>query len=335
MKIVHVLLSPRIGGAEVLVFALDEGLQAKGFDSKIVYLDDTFEKQSRLKRAVELRRKLKSLDSDVILAHSFLPGLYARMVAPRKSSVHYVLHSASDDYSGLASRLIERLLLHRTHSVIAVSLSQLNVYLRHFKRPIRTIVINNGVSDKFTPFGNAKEHPSPFKIVTIARVAVQKRPEFWLQVARLAHEQKMDFRFEWWGPLSGNTEIDNLVLCHLPPNAFFMGPTKAPEEILKVSHLVFNTSDREAFSLSILEAAVVGRPQIYSNSLELSEVLSSNLHAYTSDIAESAFEKLKLLSENWSAYSQKALEYADEAAESFSMSEVTSKYSDWISSERT
>lgn len=332
MKIVHVLLSPRIGGAEALVSALDEGLSAQGHDSAIVYLDDTSRKQSRLRRVLSLRMKLKSLDSHVVLAHSFLPSLYARMVAPRSIAVHYVLHSASDDYFGSITRLIERLLQHRTKSVIAVSASQLNVYLSHFTRSIRTTVINNGVNGRFSPFPNTQELPSPFKIITIARLAQQKRPEFWLQVARLAQEQKMDFRFEWWGPLSGNPEIDNTVLSGLPINAYFMGPTEFPEEILKGAHIVFQTSDREAFSLSILEAAVVGRPQIYATSLELNEALVRNLHPYKADNPESAFETLKWISENWSACSQNAFEFANEAKDSFGIKEVTEQYLKWISS---
>lgn len=332
MKIVHVLLSPRIGGAEALVLSLHEGFKAKGHNSEILYLDETAVKQGRLKRALTLRSKLKLFGNDVILAHSFLPSLYTRMVAPRKAAIHYVLHSASDDYSGLTSRLIEKILLHRTKSVIAVSASQLGVYLSHFKRPIFATVINNGVNDRFVQCSNNLELPSPLKIVTIARVAAQKRPEFWLQVAQLAHDQKIDFRFEWWGPLSGISQIDNLVLTGLPPNAFFMGPTDFPEKVLKSAHVVFQTSDREAFSLSILEAAVVGRPQIYSNSLELNDVLVSNLHSYRDDNAQSAFEKLKWISENWSISSQKAFDFADEAAERFSMNSVIENYANWISS---
>jgi hypothetical protein len=147
LKVAHVLLSPRIGGAETIVSSLDDGFKVRGVESLVIYLDDSGQKQNRLKRFLSLRRKLKQCGAENILAHSFLPAFYARLAAPRRSSVHYVLHSASDDYDSLSNRIIERVLLMRTKSVIAVSAQQLGVYLAHFRKNVTSTVINNGVSD--------------------------------------------------------------------------------------------------------------------------------------------------------------------------------------------
>lgn len=334
MKVAHVLLSPRIGGAETVVSSLDNGFKVRGVDSVVIYLDDSDQKQNRLRRFVGLRKKLKRCDAEHILAHSFLPALYARLAAPRRSSVHYVLHSASDDYDSLANRIIERVLLMRTKSVIAVSSKQLGVYLRHFRKNVESTVINNGVSASFGAKGLYRLQPSPFRVVTIARVSAQKRPAFWIEVAQLAHERNMNFVFEWWGPLSGSLGTDNLVLNNLPPNAFFMGPTEKPEIQLRTADIVFQTSDREAFSLSILEAAIAGIPQIYSDKLELEKSLEKTLYAYQNSSPLSALETLESIVAAWPEPAKAAIDFSSTAYRSFGIDQATEKYLSWLLKER-
>jgi glycosyltransferase involved in cell wall biosynthesis len=165
-------------------------------------------------------------------------------------------------------------------------------------------------------------------------VSAQKRPAFWIEVAKLAHERNMNFVFEWWGPLSGSLDTDNLVLNNLPPNAFFMGPTEKPEIQLRTADIVFQTSDREAFSLSILEAAVAGIPQIYSDKLELEKSLEKNLYAYENGSPLSALQMLVSIVAAWPEPAKAAIDFSRTAYDSFGIDQATEKYLSWLLKER-
>lgn len=329
MRIVHLLVSPRIGGAEQIVAGLNHQFSLLGFDSEVIYLDDSSKKSGRIKRLLSLRSKLRRMRSDVVLAHSFLPGIYSRLVAPKLTKVHYVLHSASDDYQRPHLQWIERCLLSRTASVIAVDENQLNVYKSHFRRPIRSTTITNGVSEKFLL--NDPPRSKPHKVVTLARVVAQKRPEFWNEVAELAQAKGLDLQFEWWGPLSGDGKIDSHVLFNLPNNARYMGSTSEPEEVLRKSDIVFQSSNREASSLSVLEAAVAGKPQICSASIVIASDLQKSVIKYDENDPYAALDSIVAICSDWKEMSESAFNESKKIFEKVGIQDVAKRYLDWLS----
>ena len=329
MKIVHVLLSPRIGGAEQMVAGLNQEFTLRGIDSRVIYLDSSSAKNGRIKRLNHLWAELRQVQADAVLAHSFLPGLYARLASPIKSKVHYVLHSASDDYQHLHTQWIERILLSRTSSIIAVDSRQLDVYKAHFTKIFRSTTIENGVSKMFLSEILPKAYPH--KVVTVARVAAQKRPHFWVEVAKLAQMEGLDLRFEWWGPLSGEEDVDRFVLNNLPKNAHYMGPTLNPEKVLGTSDIVFQSSNREAgSSLSVLEAAVSGKPQICSDSIALSQDFDESVVRYREKDPQSALDSIKSICSDWEKSSESAFNESTKIFEKFGMEAVAQRYLDWL-----
>jgi len=329
LRVAHILLSPRIGGAEQIVAGLNEHFNEVGIESKVFYLDPSAKKQGRLRRLFSLRRQLIEFDAEHVLAHSFLPSIYSRLARPRSSSVHYVLHSASDDYRRVGLQLIERLLHVRTKSVIAVDAKQLDVYKSHFKHTPKSVVINNGISAVFFP--NEDERIRPKTVVTIARVANQKRPDFWVEVARLAETEGFELVFEWWGPLSGDSSVDKFVLLNLPANAHYMGPTLNPERVLAKSDISFVTSNREAgSSLSLLEAAAAGKPQLCSDQLTLASELTKSVVRYESINPDSALNGLKFICENWAESSANAKSNAELVSQTFGVKRTAELYADWL-----
>lgn len=257
--IVQLLLSERIGGAETLARSLKEEWDRLGVPSRIEFLDDT-ENPGVLRRAVSLRRRLQRSDASVVIAHSALPSVYARLTSPRSIPVISVLHSAVDDYKDRKLAVAEHLLRRRTPIVIAVSAAQATGYRARFKRNI--IVIRNGISNSL-PGVMDKILPATPRVVTVARIAEQKNPSLWLAVMNAT---KGLATFQWFGPM----DLNEPVVAQAVSDARRADPAVFPGAVQNVGHalseadLFFHPADREAASIGLLEAGAMGLPIVCS-----------------------------------------------------------------------
>jgi glycosyltransferase involved in cell wall biosynthesis len=223
-----------------------------------------------------LRENISRLHPDAVVSHSALPNIYARIAAPFNTPIIPVLHSAGDDFSNWKYRLIERVLLVRSREVVAVSVPQAAVYSEHFPRASIT-VIPNGIRDSLPEKGEYATVPT--RVVTIARVADQKNPHMWIQVAEELSSLGMDA--VWFGPFVEEAlEDGRAIVDYAARNARrFPGATSHVGEELVQSDIVFHPSDREAHSVGLLEAAAVGVPIVCSE--EVAQSLPPGLPAAT------------------------------------------------------
>jgi len=328
VHIVQVLLSPRIGGAETLVRSLAQEWEARGVRSTTIYLDDEPGTRGRVGRLKALRRGLRELSPDVVLAHSYLPALYARAAWGKRVPVHSVLHSASDDFADARPRIVEQLLRSRTASIVAVAQSQLDIYAGHFGSRVPTAVIPNGISTVFQPADVDRTRTRI--ITTLARVAVQKRPAFWNQVVNQAGPAFPELRFQWWGPLSGRTDLDEFVQDPQLVNGRFMGPTGDPAGLLQNTDILFHSSEREAHSITLLEAALAGVPVVYADSIDPPDGDPIWRFRYAADDPEDALRVLTLVSDGWAAARAEAVRYASTHRETYGMTRTADRYLAWI-----
>jgi glycosyltransferase involved in cell wall biosynthesis len=300
VELVQVLLSPRVGGAETLASSLQAEWDKKGVTSTIVYLDERDAKRGRVSRVRTLNRTLKVLNPQAVIAHSALPNLYARLSAPRGTRVITVLHSATDDFRNWSWRWSERLLSFRTSAVVAVSPVQHDDYASHFGSRNSLHLVPNGVSSLFKP--KPQYAPEALKVVAVARLVKQKRPDVWTEVARLAHAKSTDFDFDWWGSAPDPTSNRDMVAAQDGlPRLTFRGPTDDVSRVLQHADVLLHTADREAFSIGLLEAAATGTPIICSKSV--AETLPTEIPRWTfrdGDAGE-AFEVLGNVAANWDA----------------------------------
>ncbi len=324
MRILQVLLSPRIGGAESLVATLDQSWALAGHVTRVGYLDVAEGDQpgKQMRRVRGLRRLGREFAPDLVVAHSFLPNLYARLALGRRVPVHTVLHSATDDFVRPKARWAERALLGRTASVIAVAGRQLEEYQGHFGRAVPQTVIPNGVGANIAP--RLQLRPEARRVVTLARVAEQKRPEFWVKAARLAADTVPEVAFEWWGPGDGD------VFGDLPSNARFCGPTTDPASVLESADVLFHPAAREAHSVVLLEGAVAGMPVIYADSIGRPGGQSEWDNRYSAESPESAVETLRHVAASWTEISRSARDFSKEASELYSSRRVAQAYLDWM-----
>ncbi|MDF2045936.1 glycosyltransferase [Microbacterium sp. Kw_RZR3] len=325
-KIAQILLSPRVGGAETLAATLEQEWGAKGVVSQTFYLDPDGVHTGRLRRVTNLRKALTRFDPDAVVAHSYLPSLYARIAWGGRGSVHSVLHSASDDFASFQSRLTERLLSSRTASVIAVSASQETLYRHRFPK-VRLTRIANGVSREIA--SRQRFSSNPLRIVTVARVAIQKRPEFWNAVTHRMYAESPDIQFEWWGPLSGQPSIDQAVLS-ASPSARHMGTTSNLSEVLQSADLMFHPSGREAHSIVLLEGAVAGVPVVYADSIDSPEDDEVWNLRYSSSDVDDAVRKINQVIQDWETIAARAVTFSAEAKLRYSMDSTANQYLEWM-----
>jgi glycosyltransferase involved in cell wall biosynthesis len=327
MKILQVLLSPRIGGAEALADSLCTEWSAMGSVCKTHYLDtDNSSARSRSRRVMSLSRTIRKWRPDIVVGHSALPNLYSRLVAPKRLPVVAVLHSATDDFGSRALRWSERLMRHRTAAIVAVSQGQIDQYVGRFGSGVPIHLIPNGIRRD----AHAKERfqEVPMRAVTVARVATQKNPHVWIKTARLLALNGPDLQLDWWGPRSieGDTEDVFGKESLEGTRGSYRGATTDPISALTSSDLLFHPADREAHSIGILEAAGVGLPVICSSTVAATLPAEIVAVSFTDGEAESAVEALQTVCDDWAHYAERALAAAPGIIEDFSIARCASKY---------
>lgn len=318
MRVIQLLLSDRIGGAETLAESLHSDFRGCGWDATVAYLDPTGVKGSPRKRLSSLRAQVASTKPDVVLSHSALPNLYARLAWP--GPVVTVLHSATDDFASAQLRVAERLLQRRTAATVAVSSEAAAVYMRRFGRT--PLVIPNGVRAQFLPGG--RDVVGPPRIVCCARLSAQKDPATWFQIAARV-TAAVDAEFAWYGPdeggMSNFERPDDETWRHS-----FKGPTDAPWDVVRSASIYLHTATREAHPIALLEAAAAGVPIVCTQ--DVAETLPVGLAATTfrsGDVVDGVNAMLRCI-ETLPALRETAIIASERVRNEFSMQRCAAKY---------
>ena len=324
VRIVQVLLSPRVGGAESVAETLGAEFLACGLVSHIVHLDPEIRHTpSRLHRYVNLHRALGRLQPTVIISHSAIPSIYARLAAPRRTSVVTVLHSATDDFMHPVLNMMERLLRRRTGHVIAVSGGQAENYRRHFGDAVPLTVVGNGLRVGSTK-GDYRIEPK--LIVTLARVASQKNPLLWLNVAKAVTARYPHISFAWYGPASQDADvIFAMRQAEGLSRITFKEATKDPYDVMAQADVLFHPSEREANSLTLLEAGALGLPIVCARHL-VQDFPAFNVSGFSAGNVEEATSALLHVLEYYPSAARRAHESAPAIARLASSEAMTEGY---------
>ncbi|WP_458116742.1 glycosyltransferase family 4 protein [Arthrobacter sp. D2-10] len=328
MKVMHVLLSPRVGGAESFVAALMSHMEQHDFvDQRLHFLDHADARRSRLGRVQRLRKAMADFRPDLIVSHTAIPNLYARIAAPRYSLSVIVLHSSGNDYAGLGVRAMERLLRRiRTVGVVAVSDVAKASYEKYLGEDKRIRVIPNGIPP-LHPKASDSYRTEPTHITTLARISKVKNPALWTEVAGRVNSRHARTKFEWYGPVAEGEDFASLMAQTADVERVrFCGPTMDGPAVLENSDVLFHPSDREAHSLTLIEAAMVGLPIVCSE-----EVAESAGREYVDEVfpagkPDEAVLALERVLANYDAYAEAAASRASEARDYFSLELCTERY---------
>ncbi|WP_250509393.1 glycosyltransferase family 4 protein [Caballeronia sp. GACF4] len=288
MRIVHLVLAPRLSGAEVL--AKDLAIhQQKGGESVAVaslvpaHDDFTALKAELVANGVEclfpermygrfgklwhLYRTIKDARADVLFAHATIPAFYARML-PLNVPIVYVMHSATNDFESEAFRRVERLLSRRARAVIAVSPTNIDDYVDAVGRHPSMTLIPNGVD--MARFGKrpAGSVTKEAQIVQIGRYTSVKNQLSTVHAFQRVVEKVPSARLLLCGVIEDpayHAAVGDLIAkLGLSDRVSLQGPRSDVAELLFSSNVFAMPSRSEGHSIAFLEALASGVPVVAS-----------------------------------------------------------------------
>jgi glycosyltransferase involved in cell wall biosynthesis len=302
MRILQLILAPRLSGAEMLVKGIAIDHQQSGHTVCITSLlpahgDFAFaagelaahrvtcmfpsRRYDRLGRLFFLYRSIRRFKPDVIFAHATIPALYVRAL-PVRAPIVWVMHSGVNDF--LENNLLqcaERILSLRAKAVIGVSQKNVDEYLRAIGRHPALLVVPNGVDA--ARFRNVRREErvgassganacgtdivAPVKrIVQIGRYIAEKGQLETLRAFKRVLAFEPDARLLLCGVIDNPAYYSDVAALAdelgLAKRVEITGPQSNVAEILGTSSVYAMPSHFEAHSIGFLEALASGIPVV-------------------------------------------------------------------------
>lgn len=303
MRILHIITTLKIGGAEKLMVDLLPRLRDRGNDVDLLVIDGVrtsfYEKLEHsginiyslgennkmysLKNLVKLFAFLRKGNYDIVHTHNTAPQLFA---AISKCASHSILCTTEHNTSNRRRhwkgyRIIDRWMYRQYEGIICIS-DQAEINLRTYlgNEILNIVTIYNGIDvtrfEKALP--NAKlqnEKNGRCVIVMVAGFRKQKDQDTLINaMTYLSKEQ-----FEVWlvGDGERRSNLESLVKENrLEDNVKFLGLRNDVPEVLKAADIVVMSSHYEGLSLSNLEGMAAGKPFIASDVDGLREIVKGN-----------------------------------------------------------
>jgi glycosyltransferase involved in cell wall biosynthesis len=287
MRILQVVLAPRLSGAEVLAKGVAIGHQQGGHSVCMASLmpeQNDFEHISaelraqgvicdfpqrslgKVGRMLFLHRAIRRFKPDIIFAHATIAALYVRAL-PTRVPIVWVMHSGANDFANVALQVAERLLSSRAKAVIGVSQKNIDDYVKEIRPHPSMIVVPNGVD--MSCFANDTE-PLPYtgvkQIVQIGRYIPEKNQMQTVQAFARVALADPEARLLLCGVIENLTyhaAIVKLVAdLGLEDRVDIVGPQTNVAEILRQSHAFAMPSSFESQGIAFLEALASGIPVV-------------------------------------------------------------------------
>jgi len=289
MRVFHLVLAPRLSGAEVLAkdLALDqcaEGM-AVGVASLLPAHADFGALQDELQsHGVECwfpRQRHRALIKlwnlfvtvrrfrpDVIFAHATIPSFYARSL-PLRVPVVYVMHSATNDFERPLFRRVEHILSGRARVVIGVSEQGVTDYVQAIGPHPSMTVVPNGVDLARFAFtdGSGRDGAVP-QVVQIGRYAAVKNQLLTVRAFREVLRQVGDAHLVLYGVVEDPDYQGEVIALAkelgISERVEVAGPRTDVATVLSESKVFVMPSRSEAHSVAFLEALASGVPIVAS-----------------------------------------------------------------------
>ena len=336
LRVLRVIARMNVGGPALQVVALMRGLDGTRFEHRLAvgavgadeadYLalrasDVPVMRIPGLGRALRGRDDARALGHLVHVMRSFRPhivhthtakaGALGRVAAELTGvpvTVHtFHGHLLNGYFSPLRSRAVtrvERVLARRTTRLVAVGARVRDELLAAgIGRPGQYVVVPPGV-DLAPPPSQAKARaelglpPHAATVSFVGRVTGVKAPLRFLDVARRVLEQRPATMFV----VAGEGDLlpaMRTAAADLGPRCRFLGWRADVETVHAASDVALLTSDNEGMPVSLIEAALAGRPAVATDVGSVAEVVRHGVTGYVvqPDPAALAASTLRLLGE--------------------------------------
>ncbi len=287
MRILQVILAPRLSGAEVLAKGVSIGHQQSGHDVCIASLmpehDDFAHISAELRaqgvacrfphrnlgkigRLLFLHRAIRQFKPDVIFAHATIPALYVRAL-PTRVPIVWVMHSGANDFANNALLYAERLLSGRAKAVIGVSQKNIDEYVKEVGSHPSMMVVPNGVDlTRFAHSADTAPSTGARQIVQIGRYIPEKNQLQTVEAFARVAAADPDVSLLLCGVIE-NLEYHAAIVKRveelgLGDRVEIAGPQSNVAEILRNARSFAMPSSFEAHSISFLEALASGIPVV-------------------------------------------------------------------------
>ncbi len=269
MRVVHVLRTLTIGGAELCAVTVAEWQASNGCSVSVLGAPGPL--MERIATEVEvvhprpgfvgLIRTLRSLTSDssrqvILHAHQRREALAALIAASGRSHVTVVAHAHTELPTSRG-----RWLSFRSAHIFAVGPSVRDMVVDTFGRdPARVTVVDNVPTTNAAPCEHVPD-AQRVRVVNVARVAPQKDPERFIstivELQRSDDDTRWEGRWHGHGPLLAEMRaLSEGTTCQ------FVGTTDDVADALRHADVLLLTSRWEGLPLTVLEGLASGVPVV-------------------------------------------------------------------------
>lgn len=293
MRILHLVLAPRLSGAEVLardiaITQQEEG-DIVGVASLLPAHADFAALRADLDRAGvschfparparapgrlwHLLGALRRFRPDVVFAHATIPAFYARAL-PWPAPVVYVMHSAVNDFERPLFRFAERLLSRRARAVVAVAQSNISDYRAAVGNHPALMLIPNGVDTRrfaapADPAATTVSGAEGPLVVQLGRYTAVKNQLHTVRAFAQMLPMVPGARLALYGVIEDpayHAAVQALVdALGLGARVSVNGPRGDIPQLLALASVFAMPSASEAHSIAFLEALATGVPVVAS-----------------------------------------------------------------------
>lgn len=341
MKLLHIVNSLEIGGAQRLLSDLIRLQVEQGFNITVVvnkWEDTDFSKKileagakiilienispTHPTKILKLRRIIN--EQDIIHVHLF-PSLYWAVLASLglNKKLFYTEHSTSNrrrDKPYL--RPLEQFVYKQYHKIISISEQTQNALQKWLRsKDERFVIINNGVDTQ--KFSSVKKDIIPKSLIMVSRFAASKDQETVIKALKYL-DKDVTLR------LVGDGE--NLSHCKqiavdegVSDRVHFLGARSDIADLIAEACIGIQSSNWEGFGLTAVELMAAGKPVIASDVDGLKQVVEGAGIIFSKGNEKDLAKKIKVLLTEKARYEEVAKNCTDRALE-YDISKMAQKY---------
>ena len=308
-KVLIILPSFAMGGAENMVYELSNHINPRNFDVSVLCYcgkqNTSLEKKAEDRIDVHYAdcagtvtpqkihtvfREINKIRPDVVHAH--MGGvLYAALwtLKNRKPLVVTIHTTPQKAFSNLVEKVLRFRMKFGGCRLVAVSEENKRLADQYFKLKVPCEFVNNGVDLK--RFYH-KEHES-FTFINVARQDDNKNQKMLIEAFKKVHEIYKDTKLILVGDGPNHEMLQ--VLCAelgMQDDVLFTGNIANVEDYYAISDVYVQTSQREALPMSILEAMAAGLPIISTNVGGIRDVVKQNGYLIEDGDYDALIEKM-------------------------------------------
>lgn len=326
MKVLHIINSLTIGGAEtLLVNSLTSGGLPEKCENILVYLQGNDAIVERIDKRVKViclnykgisnffgtMRKLRNIavayQVDIVHSHLNPAGFYSRMALPAKLKQVHTVHImySHDAETAYLKKALERRYLFKNKSTSLIFLSELleKDFLDTVKFTNKHFVLNNCIGDEFFTSEKVVRKKEGFKVVAVGNLREQKNYPFLLEIFK--HLKKYDISLDIYG--AGKQSVIQQQITANSLSVRLMGPVSNIAEVLGQYDLFMMSSTFEGYPLSVIEAMAVGLPCLLSNIPSLKDTAKEYADYFELDNPAAAAKKILALADRREELAQKGI----------------------------